>query len=274
MQTFINEAFTKAINDYQNSKNQPDGLIYNSFLVVVIRLLTSIYSELDIINPLMTNNQNALKENLLKFGYSSDKLENFFNNLEKFYIIDKENERLQVKKENMFFIIIQKQIVDMLICKKLNFHLTQKEVKAFYDLLYTTNCKEPIKVSYNYLYAKDVNEIDNYFKKQMQENVKVVEAKEKKLLNLRAYEILNYNIDDINNMEQEQIDKINRQVYDYFKIRENAINKEFLLEKAIIEYDKEKNKVTSGNGYVDIILVMSVICTAVMLISVLVFVVL
>lgn len=274
MQTFINVAFTKAINEYQNSKNQPDGIVYNSFLVVVIRLLTCIYSELDIINPLMTNNENALKENLLKFGYPTEQLNVFFNNLEQFNIIDEENENLQIKKDNPYFVTIQKQIVDMLICKKINFHLTQKEVMEFYDLLYTANCKDPLRVSYNYLFAKDINEVDNYFKKEMQENVKAIEVKEKNLLNLRAYEILGFNINDINNMEQEQIEKINRQVYDYFKIRENAINKEFLLEKAIMEHDNEKNKITSGNGYVDIILVMSVLCTAIMIVSVLMFVVL
>ena len=39
MQVFINEAFTKAINDYLKSVEQPKSVVYNSFLVVVIRLL-------------------------------------------------------------------------------------------------------------------------------------------------------------------------------------------------------------------------------------------
>ena len=81
-------------------------------------------------------------------------------------------------------------------------------------------------------------------------------------------------MDNIDTMSSEELDKVNHQVYDYFKIRENAINKEYLLEKAIDAYEKEKNKVTSGNGYVDILLVMSVICTTVMLISVVAFLVL
>ena len=48
---FINEAFSKAINDYLESKDSKDGILYNSFLVVVIRMLIIIYGELDIINP-------------------------------------------------------------------------------------------------------------------------------------------------------------------------------------------------------------------------------
>ena len=60
--------------------------------------------------------------------------------------------------------------------------------------------------------------------------------------------------------------------YDYFKIRENAINKEYLLDKAIEAIERENNKVTSGNGYVDILLVLSVICTVLMLLGIVLFI--
>lgn len=268
-EVFINAALTKAINDYQASKDQPEGITYNSFLVVVIRMLSCIYSELDIINPLLTSNETALRENLIKFGYPNDKLEVFFEHLNAFYEIDRENEEKRtIKKENPYFILVQKELIDMLIAKKMNFHLTEKEVREFYALLYTSKLDNPLRVSYNYLTAKDITEIEKYFKKVMQENVRQVEVKEKRLLPFRAYEILKYTEEYINALSPEQIDKINHQVYDFFKIRENAINKEYLLEKAIEEYDREQNKITTGNGYVDILLVMGVICTAAMLIAI------
>ena len=121
--------------------------------------------------------------------------------------------------------------------------------------------------------AKDVFEIDNYFKKQMKENVKVITPREKHLLNVKAYELLNYSMDQINTMDANEIDRLNSQVYDYFKIRENAINKEYLLDKAIEAIEREKNKVTSGNGYVDILLVMSIICTIIMVVGIITFIV-
>lgn len=272
-QVFINAAFTKAIDDYQSFKDQPDGIVFNSFLTIVIRLLVCLYSELDIINPIMTGNDDALKENLAKFGYSKEDLERFFQNLEAFYNLDLENEKLPIKKPNPYFVTIQKQLIDMLICKKLNFHLTEKEVIEFYGLLYTSSTKDPLRISFNYLTAENINEVEEYFKKQMRDNVKKAEVKEKDLLNVKAYEILNYSIEDINKMSSEKLDRINHQVYDFFKIRENAINKEYLLEKALEAYEREKNKVTSGNGYVDILLVMGAICTAAMIICILTFVV-
>ena len=273
MQVFINEAFTKAINDYLKSVEQPKGVVYNSFLVVVIRLLIIIYSELDIVNPMVINDEDLLKNNLAKYGYSKMDLEMFFSDLQVFYDIEKENENKMIKVENPNFITVQKELIDMFIAKKMNYNLKEKEVQDFYNLLYTPYAKNPLMVSYNFLMAKDVLEIDNYFKKQMQENVKVVIPREKHLLNVKAYELLNYSMDQINAMDANEVDKLNSQVYDYFKIRENAINKEYLLDKAIEAIEREKNKVTSGNGYVDILLVMSIICTVIMVVGIITFIV-
>lgn len=262
---FINNAFSKAINDYQNSYDNVQGIMYNSFLVVVVRMLISIYSELDIINPMMIGDEKILKENLAKFGYSPDAIMTFLSNLQLFLDIENDNNKKGIKDKNPYFITIQKELVDMFIKKKVNFYITEVEVDEFYDLLYTPYSKNPLRVSYNFLNATDVLEIDRYFKSEMSSNVKVVMPKEKHYLNVKAYELLNYSMDDIKNMSSGDVDRVNSLVYDYFKIRENAINKEYLLEKAIEKIERENNKVTSGNGYVDILLILSVISTVFML---------
>ena len=271
---FINEAFTKAINDYLKSVEQPKGVVYNSFLVIVIRMLIILYSELDIVNPLVINDEELLKSNLTKYGFSSEKINIFFSELQLYYDIEKEQTNKMIKKSNPYFISVQKLLIDMLIAKKLNFQLREKEVKGFYNLLYTPYSPNPLQVSYNFLMAEDVLEIDKYFKQQMKENVKQVKTREKHYLNVKAYELLNYSMNDLYQMDANEVDKINHQVYDYFKIRENAINKEYLLDKAIEAIERENNKVTSGNGYVDILLVLSVICTIIMVVGILTFIVL
>ena len=262
---FINNAFSKAISDYQNSCDNIQGIMYNSFLVVVVRMLISIYSELDIINPMMIGDEKLLKENLAKFGYTPDAIMVFLSNLQLFLDIEEENNKKEIKSKNPYFITIQKELVNMFIKKKVNFYITEVEVNEFYDLLYTPYSKNPLRVSYNFLNATDILEIDKYFKSEMRSNVKVVTPKEKHYLNVKAYELLNYSMDDIKNMSSGDVDRVNSLVYDYFKIRENAINKEYLLEKAIEKIERENNKVTSGNGYVDILLILSVISTVVML---------
>ncbi len=270
---FINNAFTRAINDYLSSNDNIQGITYNSFLVVVIRMLVLLYGELDIINPLVSKDEDILKENLAKFGYDKMNVEAFLVDLEKYYELELENGKRQIKEKNPFFISVQKMLINMLISKKLNFYITPEEVEEFYDLLYTPYAKNPLRVSYNFLMADDVLEIDTYFKKEMHENVKEILPEEKHFLNVKAYELLNYSMDDIKKMNSSEIDNLNTQVYDFFKIRENAINKEYLLEKAIEAIERENNKVTSGNGYVDILLILSIICTAVMLVGVVAFII-
>ena len=270
---FINNAFTKAVDNYMNSNDNVQGIMYNSFLVVVVRILISIYSELDIVNPMVIGDEELLKENLAKFGYPKMDVEVFLANLQLFDDFEIANEHEQIKQKNPYFVIIQKELVDMLIKKKLNFYLTENEVREFYDLLYTPYSMNPLRVSYNFLMAKNVLEIDYYFKTSMRDNVKMVLPKEKHYLNVKAYEMLNYSMDDIKKLDSSEVDKINSQVYDYFKIRENAINKEYLLDKAIEASMMEKNKVTSGNGYVDILLVLSIICTVVMVVGILLFII-
>ena len=268
---FINNAITKSINDYVDSKNNIQGVTYNSFLVVVLRCLISIYSELDIVNPKMMDDEDIFKDNLSKFGYSKIDVEVFLSNLELFLEFEKENDKRSIKNKNPYFIIIQKELVDMLIKKKLNFYLTEDEIREFYDLLYTPYSMNPLRVSYNFLQSSDALEVDKYFKYQLKNSVKVTLPKEKHYLNVKAYELLNYSFDDIRNMDSSEVDKINSKVYDYLKIRENAINKEYLLDKAIEQIERERNKVTSGNGYVDILLVISAISTVLMVLAITIF---
>lgn len=270
---FINEAFTKGVEDYLNNLSNVQGIAYNSFLTVVVRFLISIYSELDIINPYKLNDYELLKSNLQKYGYSEEDISLFFQRLQEYYNIEILNEGRQIKEPNRAFVEIQKQIVDMFIKKKLSYELTKRETDNFYYMLYTPYAKNPLQVSYNFLTATDPLEVDNYFKKMMSENVKEVVPKEKHFLNVKAYELLNYSMDNIKDLDSSEIDKINTKVYDYLHIRENAINKEYLLEKALENLEREQNKVTSGNGYVDILLVLSIISTVAMLVTIAAFVI-
>ena len=61
---FVNEAVDKAINDYLQSKNIEESVLFNSFLVVVVRILVIIYGELDIVNPYAIKNENLFLDNL------------------------------------------------------------------------------------------------------------------------------------------------------------------------------------------------------------------
>lgn len=105
---FINEAFCKGVEDYLKSKSNVDGKLFNSFLVVVIRSLCSIYSELDIINPYQIKSEDALFDNLGKYGFKRDDINNFFKYLDGFMFIEKRNMTSVKREVNPYFISVQK----------------------------------------------------------------------------------------------------------------------------------------------------------------------
>ena len=263
---FINDALDKAIKDYLSSKNKPEGLLYNSFLVCVVRMLINIYGELDIINPYQIKNEKAFDDNLMKYGAKREEIDNFKRLLDGYYLIDKRNKDSIGWEENNYFVEVQKCLIDFFTYKRLNFGLTEDEANTFFDLLSTPGSSNFLRISDNYLNSQDdIYAVARYYQEKMKEKKEVVEAK-KYILGFDVYKLFNLSISDISKLSKSELDNINNQIYESFDINKNALNKEFLLEEKIKEIHRQNNPITTGNGYVDILLVMSVVITTVMVI--------
>lgn len=265
---FINEAFEKAVTDYLASCDKKEGVLYNSFLVVVIRLLINIYGELDIINPYQIKSEKAFDDNLMKYNLPYEKVSEFKRLLDGYYRIEKKNLSSIKKEINIYFIEVQKILIDMFNLKRLNFGLTDSDRREFFDLLYTPGTSNALRLSYNFLNAEDVYEVAEYFKNVMNEKIEKpkVNEKEKELLSFETYKLFGINVADISKMGESDVEKLNKEIYKSFDISENAINKDYLLEEKIRAFKMQNSKVTTGNGYVDILLVMSVIVTTIMVV--------
>ncbi len=264
---FVNEAFNKGINDYLMNKDNVDSIIYNSFLAVVIRMLANIYGELDIITPFQLGKEELLDNNLMKYGATKEEINYFKKLLECFYDLDKKNENNINKEDNIYFVEVQKKLVDFYNYKRLYYGVTDEEKNEFFDLLYTKKTSNPLRYSYNYLNAIDEDEVLNYY---LVQNNKKLEAKkeEKDLLPRSVYTLFNFNDDDINNMSPKEINDINREIYRHFDIKENDENRKVLLEEKIKAIIPKEEPLTTGNGYVDILLIMSIIVTVGMIVTI------
>ena len=265
---FINEAFDKAVNDYLKSKDKQEGILYNSFLVVVIRILINIYGELDILNPYYMKSETAFDDNLMKYGLNKESISEFKRLLDGFYRIERKNMASLKKEINIYFIDVQKRLIDMFNLKRLSYGVTEDMRKEFFDLLYTPGTSNALRLSYNFLNAENIYEIAEYFKEsmQIQKSVAKENDKEKDLLPFETYKLFGINVSDLSKMNESEVNKINSEIYESFDIKENAINKDYLLEESIKAYKMQRNLITTGNGYVDILLVMSVIVTTLMVV--------
>lgn len=266
---FVNEAFESAVKKYIDLGKINNEIVANSFEVMVLKMLAVIYGETDIINPYIIKSEKSFKQNITKFGYSVEEYEDFKTEFLEYYYLEEENKNLQLKKANGYFIKIQKKLIDMFFLKKANYRITEDEEKSFFDLLYTSKTTNPLRMSYNYLTAKNYREVEDYFYAKLEESQETPEPpKKSNVLNIEAYEILNYSLTDIANMDSESVDKLNENVYNFFDIEEDAENKSDLLNEAISNYKRYNSRLTSGNGYVDILLVFGIVMTGVLLLAI------
>ena len=261
--TFINEAFTKSIQDYLTYKDKPNREEFNTFLVMIIRTLIHIYGELDIINPYRTNGERGFKENLKRFGYPEENLDSFINDVNEFYQ-NQENEEMQKD----LFSKIQRDLVDMFTYKKKHILIPDEELNQFKGLLYTKNDTDPVKLALYNRYTPNDDTLLQYLNSKLFEIAHDYTFTVLKDITLGAdaYQLAGYNAVEVMNMKEEDILNINNKVYHFFRIKDNDTNKRARLEEAIRYYKKYGNTITTGNGYVDLLLLLSVIATCLMIV--------
>lgn len=260
MENYINANFEKAINDYLNSKNSKSSVSYNSFMVTVIRALVFIYGELDIITPFNNKDVITLHDNLLKFNLSKFQLNQFFNEVRVF-------EKIDVRDS---IINIEKALIEMFICKKMYYEVTELEIEEFKKYIVSSDNDNMILLSYAYLYNLN-NVILKYYIERNESSEKISVDETKKLLSPEAYKIVNQNYTDVCLLSAQEVEQINNLVYKSLNVNKNAVNFDYLYDLALFNY-YNKNHSISGNGYVDILLLMGFISTCVMILSIVIFI--
>ena len=133
----------------------------------------------------------------------------------------------------------------------------------------------PYRIAYNYLMSDDPNFIEKYYYSKLNEmDVTREIALEKTIngnLNLEALNYLGINLSNLKNMSNEEIMKSQNKAYEYFEVDAESPKRDQDLKEAIDYYKIHGRKLTSGNGYVDILLLMSVIVTSLSVISIIIF---
>ena len=273
---FVNIAFEESIKLYLTSLSNKDSLAYNTFPVVVIRLLALIYGKLDIVNPYYLKNSVAFMNNLGKYGVSNSRIALFKDEFQKFYEFEQANDKRKIKQKNPYFINIQKYLVDMFVAKKKTEDVSLTEEESFLDLIGSTHTKNYYRLSYLYLMSDNPNFIEKYYYSRLNEMDVTKELVLDKTitgnLNLEALDLLGVSLSNLKNMSNEEINKAQNKAYEYFEVDALSPTREKDLNKAIDYYKLYGKKITSGNGYVDILLLMSVIVTSLSVIAIIIFI--
>ena len=263
---FINDVLSQGILLYLKIKDKPLEQSGQNFLVTAIRTLVYIYGELDIVNPYITQNEHNMggfDSNITKYGYPKDKLEEFKN-----AFISYKEETLKNIKPNKSFIKIEESLIDMFFYKKKSMNLSLESEIEFKKYLYTSDTKNPYMLKELNLYLNDITLIDKYFnsKKFEMSHTFKLEPIKRNILNEEAYVLLGYKKEQIINLSDYDLEKVNKEIYHFFHVDDTLENKNEVLDKAINYYKRYGNKITSGNGYVDFLLFLSVLATSIFIV--------
>lgn len=262
--TFVNPAISNAIALYMNIKQNPNDPNAWSFPVMVIRSLVAIYGELDIINPYRTNNEEKMggfDYNLTKFGFSKENLQKFKDSFQS-YMINRQNGVFP----NPDFIVIEKYLIDMFCYRKKSVNITAEEIERFKSLLYLSTTQNEIMKEEIVRNTNKVQILDYYWNSKLflsNHNFQLFPYKKNTLIP-EAYNILGYTEENIAQMDEQTLNDLNVKILAFFKIDPEEPNQKERLQQAVSYYKQFGNRITSGNGYVDMLMLLSIIATVMM----------
>ena len=161
----------------------------------------------------------------------------------------------------------------MMVKKKSWVNVPIDEEEKFLQLLYTTHTDNTFMLSEEYLIGNKASEIESYYYAKLNEKEEIFDLNKtiSGTLNLEALNHIGVNISDLKNMSEKEIAEVKNKTYSYFAIDVNSPNRDRDLKASMSNLNIKKPKITSGNGYVDILLLMSVITTSFSVIAIIIF---
>lgn len=245
---FVNSFIDSGISNYLLMKNE---MIYekeHTFEVYVVRALCKIYGEINVVNPYKIHSENSFKCNLLMYGLNEKEMEILFNYFDEYERWLNSN---NVGKTDLTT-KIEKTLINMLLikCRK---HAIDEETLKWFD-----NFFDPVDNNLSKLHSLitlDNDIVPNYWKRKklgLTKNVSLVDIRTD-LLAKDDYATYGINIKDVEKMSHEKVMELNDKIQEREKKEKNVL---FKPKKIIL---------SSGSGFVDTIMLLSIMATEVMI---------
>lgn len=250
---FINQSIDKAFKNYVNKEIPGHKISAVDFTVNIIHILTIIYGQ-DIIVAYKQKDEQELNNILLKYNLTKEELNSFYQKMDQFDILIKQNHQKTTVIND-----IQKIVINMIKQKRYNTELEKNELKNYDELLYIKGTRG----FYNKINSSNPDEIVNYWdesKKQF-ENQYIIKRVSPKLFSPETYEKFGIEYDEVLKFDDSQKEKLNNEI-----LKKELDNNEVAggiqqqNEKGI-QYVLKPSNVTSGAGFVDKLLLVGIIAT-------------
>ncbi len=245
---FINPAFEYGIRSYISYKNGEGYQRLHTFEMYVIKALTIIYGEKAILLPYKIDNEKAFKCNLLIYDFKESEVNTFIDNMNSYYEFLK-NYKEGVKVTGLIA-EIEKSLLKMIMKRNKRKEFTPEEIREF-DKIFTPNDGDLKKL-------KSIISSDKELILRTWTNDKIqitntqlgLMAVNASLLHPSVYQKYGFDIRNVASLSEEEIMDINR------KIKEEELIKTSRISTPL------RNKKKFAYGFVNVLLILSVIGTA------------
>lgn len=251
MNIFINNSIDSGISNYLLIKDEKEYDKTHIFEVYVIRCLCKIYGDINILNPYRIDNQNSFKSNLIMYGLSVKKQEEFIKLMNDYSIWL--NSTKNVGKTDITS-KIELLLIDMIIERNKEIKFSDDEIEFFNKYF---DPKDNNFSKLHELITKDVNIVPMYWdkKKVLLNNNLKFKLVRNDLLSNSIYSKYNIDKEEISKMSEDKVRNINNRIIESEKEKEKR-SKKFIPKNIII---------TSGSGFVDTIMLLSIMTTEIMI---------
>ncbi len=245
---FVNSFIDNGIKNYLLLRNDKEYAKEHMFEIFVIRCLIKIYGEINIINPYKIHSETSFKCNLLMYGLSEKEMNNFFKYCESYdlWLNAKEVTKTDLTTK------IEKILVDMVVSKSRK-HILNEEELEFFDEFFDPMQNKLAKL--HSLITDNNDIIPNYWKRKklsFNNKISLVDIRTD-LLASDDYANYGINIKDVETLSHDDVEKLNNKIQE--KEKKNKFRK-FKPKKIII---------STGSGFVDTIMLLSIMSTEIMI---------
>lgn len=247
---FVNEFISIGMNDYFYVSNG------TSFERHIVECLCDIYGQEEIKKLYDDGNVDGFNEMIIKFGVKPEVYDNFLRSTVRFELFKKENEKNPAIKSDIAS-NIEENIITMFLRKCVIYSPTEEELSHFEnDLLNDFNV---IKWHFNTsINPNKTRDIWNTKRKILSEEVELVEIKPV-YLDEFTYSRFGVKLDDVKKMDGRMVDELNK--YIKGKLEEDSNMEDIELPKIKKKTSVWNTAISSGNGYVDALMIVSIIVT-------------
>ena len=251
MNIYVNNAVHNGIQNYLSSGQNMEIDKVHIFEYWVVKVLVQIYGEINIINPFKLNNVESLQKNLTLYGLKTPELEAFFRYMEEY---DKWLNSPTLVPKTDLPIKLSTTLINMVLLRNGTQKITAEDI-AFYDTFF-----DPIEghlAKLNDLIVTDKTVIPKLWrrKKAQLENRVILEEVMPDLLPASDYKRYGLNINEVKQLSNLKIKEIN----DKILAEDAAAN-----EGGRAKFDPKKLILTSGSGFVDTLVLLSIMATEIM----------